>query len=121
MAADCLRHPTRQRPFGSRSGGFFFCHLMPYQAFEKASRIIDLGMAAKSRPSVSTSRPCAPPATLAGPQKDADRIAWEYAHWIWPVDRVRTIAADTNHPATFFCGGSRNFQKFLHLFDKVFE
>lgn len=57
---------------------------------------------------------------LAGPPKGADRIAWGYAHWIWPADKVRTIAADTTHPATFFCGGSRNFQKFLHLFDKVF-
>ncbi|MQW67687.1 nucleoside kinase [Sinorhizobium medicae] len=57
---------------------------------------------------------------LAGPPKGADRIAWRYAHWIWPVDKVRAIAADTTHPATFFCGGSRNSRKFLHLFDKVF-
>ncbi|RVH93959.1 nucleoside kinase, partial [Sinorhizobium meliloti] len=42
------------------------------------------------------------------------------AHWIWRVDKVRAIAADTTHPATFFCGGSRNFHKFLDLFDKVF-
>lgn len=57
---------------------------------------------------------------LAGPPKGADRVAWRYAHWIWPVDKVRAIAADTTHPATFFCGGSRNSRKFLHLFDKVF-
>lgn len=57
---------------------------------------------------------------LAGPPKGADRVAWRYAHWIWPVDKVRAIAADTTHPATFFCGGSRNSQKFLRLFDKVF-
>lgn len=57
---------------------------------------------------------------LAGPPRGANRIAWEYAHWIWPVDKVRNIAADTSHPATFFCGGSRNFHKFLHVFDKVF-
>ena len=57
---------------------------------------------------------------LAGPPEGADRIAWGYAHWIWPVDKVRSIAADTTHPATFFCGGSRNFHKFLDLFDKVF-
>jgi hypothetical protein len=45
MAADCLRHPTTQRPSGaSRSEGFFFCHLMLCQAAEKASRIIDLGI-----------------------------------------------------------------------------
>jgi hypothetical protein len=57
---------------------------------------------------------------LAGPPEGADHVVWGYAHWIWPVDRVRAIAADTTHPATFFCGGSRNFHKFLDLFDKVF-
>lgn len=57
---------------------------------------------------------------LSGPPIDADRIVWNYAHWIWPVDKVRSLVADTTHPVTFFCGGARNFQKFLHLFDKVF-
>lgn len=37
-----------------------------------------------------------------------------------PSNKVRAIAADTTHPATFFCGGSRNFHKFLDIFDKVF-
>ncbi|EHK74541.1 hypothetical protein SM0020_28295 [Sinorhizobium meliloti CCNWSX0020] len=49
---------------------------------------------------------------LAAPPKGADRIVWGYAHWIWPVDKVRAIAVDTTYPVTFFCGGSRNFQKF---------
>jgi hypothetical protein len=58
---------------------------------------------------------------LAGPPEGVvDRIAWSYAHWIWPIDKVRSLVADTIHPVTFFCGGSRNFHKFLHLFDKVF-
>jgi len=57
---------------------------------------------------------------LAGPPKDADPITWGYAHWIWPIDKVRAIAADTTHPVTFFCGGSRNFRKFRNIFDKVF-
>ncbi|NYJ14271.1 hypothetical protein GGI64_005363 [Rhizobium leguminosarum] len=57
---------------------------------------------------------------LAGPPEGADRIAWGHAHWIWPVAKVRAIAADITHPATFFCGGSRNFHKFLDLFDKIF-
>jgi hypothetical protein len=57
---------------------------------------------------------------LAGPPEGADRIVWGYAHWIWPVDKVRTIAADTTHPVTFFCGGSRNHHQFVDLFDKVF-
>lgn len=57
---------------------------------------------------------------LAGPPHGVDRAAWGYAHWIWPVEEVRAIAADTTHPATFFCGGSRNFHKFLDVFNKVF-
>jgi thymidylate kinase len=36
------------------------------------------------------------------------------------VDRVRTLAADRHQPVAFFCGGSRNFSKFIDLFDGVF-
>lgn len=39
---------------------------------------------------------------------------------IWDVGRVRAIAADRDHQATFFCGGSRNFSHFIDLFDEVF-
>lgn len=44
------------------------------------------------------------------------------SHWhhIWSVDRLRTLVADQNERFTFFCGGSRNFSKFLGLFDGVF-
>ena len=40
------------------------------------------------------------------------------SHWrhIWRVDRVRTLVVDQNERLTFFCGGSRNFSKFLDLF-----
>jgi broad-specificity NMP kinase len=51
---------------------------------------------------------------------EADRIAWGNAHWIWPVDKVKSLIADHNHPMTFFCGGSRNFEHFIDLFDEVF-
>lgn len=40
--------------------------------------------------------------------------------WIWDVDKVQALAADHNHAATFFCGGSRNSDRFISLFDKVF-
>ncbi len=30
---------------------------------------------------------------LAAPPKGADRIVWGYAHWIWPVDKVRAIVS----------------------------
>lgn len=58
---------------------------------------------------------------LAGlPAGVADRIAWSYAHWIWPVDKVRSMVADVRQPVTFFCGHACNFGKFLELFDTVF-
>lgn len=41
-------------------------------------------------------------------------------HHIWDVERVRALAADDREPVTFFCGGSRNFSKFIDLFDEVF-
>jgi broad-specificity NMP kinase len=47
-----------------------------------------------------------------------DRVGHE--HHIWDVDKVRALAADQDEAATFFCGGSRNFEKFLDLFDGVF-
>ena len=36
------------------------------------------------------------------------------------MDRVRALVADQDERFTFFCGGSRNFAKFLDLFDGVF-
>jgi hypothetical protein len=43
-----------------------------------------------------------------------------HEHHIWDVERVRAIVADRSNPVTFFCGGSRNFSKFIDLFDGVF-
>jgi len=40
--------------------------------------------------------------------------------WIWDVDKVVKLTNDKTSDALFFCGGSRNFDKFIHLFDKVF-
>ncbi|NJO82539.1 MAG: nucleoside kinase [Blastochloris sp.] len=45
---------------------------------------------------------------------DADRA------WIWDVAQVRALVADHTHAATFFCGGSRNADRFIGLFDAVF-
>ena len=44
------------------------------------------------------------------------------SHWrhIWRVDEVRALVADQEERFTFFCGGSRNFAKFVDLFDAVF-
>ncbi len=43
-----------------------------------------------------------------------------YQHWIWDVDKVRALVADRSHAASFFCGGSRNFDHFIDLLDGVF-
>jgi hypothetical protein len=43
-----------------------------------------------------------------------------YGFHIWDVARVREIVQDTQDDVVFFCGGSRNFSKFLDLFDGVF-
>jgi len=41
-------------------------------------------------------------------------------HHIWDVDKVKSLIADRSEAVTFFCGGSRNFGKFIGLFDAVF-
>jgi thymidylate kinase len=43
-----------------------------------------------------------------------------HEHHIWDVGRVRALVADHREPVTFFCGGSRNFSRFIDLFDEVF-
>ena len=40
--------------------------------------------------------------------------------WMWNVETVSALVADQNHAATFFCGGSRNADRFIGLFDGVF-
>jgi hypothetical protein len=39
---------------------------------------------------------------------------------LWRVETVEALAANRDEPVTFFCGGSRNFPSFIHLFDGVF-
>lgn len=43
-----------------------------------------------------------------------------HEHHIWDVAKVRALVADQSHAASFFCGGCRNFDRFIDLFDKVF-
>ena len=44
----------------------------------------------------------------------------EHEHHIWDVGRVQALVTEEHEPITFFCGGSRNFSKFIDLFDEVF-
>ena len=46
--------------------------------------------------------------------------AGEHRTWMWNVETVRALVADQTHAATFFCGGSRNSDRFIDLFDGVF-
>jgi hypothetical protein len=39
---------------------------------------------------------------------------------IWNVEKVKAIVANQDKAVAFFCGGSRNFSKFIELFDGVF-
>lgn len=49
-----------------------------------------------------------------------DNVTWGYEHWIWPVDKVKSLVADQRNAMSFFCGHSRNFRHFIDLFDEVF-
>lgn len=43
-----------------------------------------------------------------------------HEHHIWRIEAVEALAANSDEPVTFLCGGSRNFSRFIHLFDRVF-
>jgi hypothetical protein len=46
--------------------------------------------------------------------------AWISKHHIWNIKKVQTLVENQEGTITFFCGGSRNFAKFIDLFDGVF-
>ena len=54
------------------------------------------------------------------PETDTPTAAWRSEHQIWDVAKVQALVANQEEPVTFFCGGSRNFAKFIDLFDGVF-
>ena len=43
-----------------------------------------------------------------------------HEHHMWDVGRVQALVADQRERVTFFCGGSRNFSKFIDMFDETF-
>ena len=47
-------------------------------------------------------------------------IVFVHQHHIWDVGKVRSLVADRRNAISFFCGGSRNFPRFIDLFDGVF-
>lgn len=54
------------------------------------------------------------------PQTDNPTAVWMSEHQIWNVEKVKAYAAYQDEVATFFCGGSRNYEKFIDLFGGVF-
>lgn len=54
------------------------------------------------------------------PKTGAPLDGFAHEHHLWDVDEVRALVADRSHAASFFCGGSRNFHRFIDLFDRVF-
>lgn len=59
-------------------------------------------------------------AYVGDPETGEPRDDPAHEHHVWHVDTVKTLVADRADPATFFCGGSRNFSTFIDLFDGVF-
>jgi adenylate kinase family enzyme len=56
----------------------------------------------------------------AAPETDTPTANWMSEHHIWDVEKVRAFVANQREAVTFFCGSSRNFHKFIGLFDGVF-
>jgi hypothetical protein len=54
------------------------------------------------------------------PETGEPTEGFAHEHHIWHVDKVRALVANQDETVTFFCGGSRNFSKFMDLFDGVF-
>jgi adenylate kinase family enzyme len=54
------------------------------------------------------------------PESVTDSLLWQHKNWIWNVDKVRSLAADKSTATSFFCGGSRNLDHFIDVFDEVF-
>src|ERR1700719_3998662 len=54
------------------------------------------------------------------PETGTPTAIWMSEHQIWDVEKVRAYIANQDEAVTFFCGGSRNFSKFVDLLDGVF-
>ena len=56
----------------------------------------------------------------ATPATSAPSAIWMSEHQIWDMEKVQAFVANQENAVTFFCGSSRNFAKFVDLFDGVF-
>jgi adenylate kinase family enzyme len=53
-------------------------------------------------------------------ESEWDKAVWQQEHLLWDIDKVKSVIADHSKAISFFCGGSRNFSKFIDLLDGVF-
>jgi hypothetical protein len=49
-----------------------------------------------------------------------DKVVWQQEHQLWNMNKVKSVIADHSNAISFFCGGSRNFHRFIDLLDGVF-
>lgn len=54
------------------------------------------------------------------PEAGTSTLTWMSEHQIWNLEKVKAYIAHQEEPVTFFCGGSRNFSKFIDRLDGVF-
>lgn len=54
------------------------------------------------------------------PETGAPTDGFTHEHHIWHLEKVKALISNQVEAVTFFCGGSRNFSKFMDLFDGVF-
>ena len=54
------------------------------------------------------------------PETSTPTATWMSEHQIWDVEKVQAFVANKEAAVTFFCGSSRNFAKFIDIFDGVF-
>ncbi|MCA9994453.1 MAG: AAA family ATPase [Anaerolineales bacterium] len=53
-------------------------------------------------------------------ESERDKAVWQQEHHLWNIDKVKAVIDDHSQAISFFCGGSRNFSKFMGLLDGVF-
>jgi dephospho-CoA kinase len=54
------------------------------------------------------------------PETGAPTDGFQPEHHIWDVKKVIALIDNQDEAVTFFCGGSRNYHKFIDRFDGVF-
>lgn len=51
---------------------------------------------------------------------EMQKTIWLQNHLLWDFKKVKSIISDHTKNMSFFCGGSRNSEEFIDLFDGVF-